>query len=105
PVTIFGDGLQTRDFVFVGDVVAANRLALTLEGTFNVATGVETSVLDVVKMLERSVGKEIQVNHAPAINGELRRSCLSAQRLQNHGWFPKVSLQDGMQQIVDFFKK
>jgi UDP-glucose 4-epimerase len=107
PLTIFGDGMQTRDYVFVGDVVAANLLVaeaalpaptdLDARG-FNVGTGVETSVNDLAGTLMRAAGREVPVQYAAARPGELQHSCLDATRLRGLGWAPAVTLQEGLGQ-------
>jgi UDP-glucose 4-epimerase len=88
PLTVFGDGRQTRDFVFVDDVVRANLLAADaanagVGGVVNVGTGVATSVLDIVDALEaaRAGGRAgIDVTHAPPREGEVQDSCLAVGR-------------------------
>jgi UDP-glucose 4-epimerase len=105
PVTVYGDGEQTRDYVYVGDVVAANMLvtdldlngAIGLDGrAFNVGTGKETSVNELARTLMAGVGHEVEVRYAEARPGELRHSCLDASRLRAAGWAPKTSLLDGL---------
>jgi UDP-glucose 4-epimerase len=98
--TVFGDGTQTRDFVYVGDVVAANLAALESEvrGAINVGTGVETSVLELVEMLREISGAEgFEPRFAPARLGELARSCLDVTRARELlNWSPSVSVRDGL---------
>jgi UDP-glucose 4-epimerase len=105
PLTIFGDGEQTRDYVFVGDVVAANLLVaaapLPPPGTidaraFNVGTGIETSVNGLARTLMAAAGREVPLEHAAARPGELQRSCLDAGRLRELGWAPAVTLHEGL---------
>jgi UDP-glucose 4-epimerase len=105
PVTVYGDGEQTRDYVYVGDVVAANMLvtdldlngAIGLDGrAFNVGTGKETSVNELARTLMAGVGHEVEVRYAEARPGELRHSCLDASRLRAAGWAPRTSLLDGL---------
>ncbi|HEX7119940.1 MAG TPA: NAD-dependent epimerase/dehydratase family protein [Longimicrobiales bacterium] len=105
PLVVYGDGEQTRDYVYVGDVVAANMLLTNAplgDGAgldacaFNVGTGVETSVNDLARALMRATGREVEVRHAPARAGELLRSCLDASRLRALGWAPRTSLADGL---------
>jgi UDP-glucose 4-epimerase len=105
PLTIYGDGEQTRDYVFVGDVVAANLLAADLalpEPTgldavaFNVGTGVETSVNRLADVLEGIAGRKPGREHSPARPGELLHSSLDCRRLQQKGWAPRHSLQQGL---------
>ena len=97
PVTVFGDGTQTRDYVYVGDVVAGFLAAANSDaaGALNIGTGVETSVLELVAAL----GAEAR--HAPARAGEVARSCLDVSRAAEElGWHPRVPLSDGLQQTV-----
>jgi len=75
---INGDGSQTRDYVFVDDVVNASILALERDkiGVFNVGTAKETSVNEIFQALKKAAGKEIEEIHGPAQKGEVKRSCL-----------------------------
>ncbi|HEX4339038.1 MAG TPA: NAD-dependent epimerase/dehydratase family protein [Polyangiaceae bacterium] len=104
---INGDGSQTRDFVFVGDVVRANVLAIEkdLSGSFNVGTGVETSVLELYDSLRRAAGSDIAPKHAPGKLGEQMRSVLDARLLERHtGFRPQTKLDDGIRATVDYFR-
>ena len=102
--TIYGDGEQTRDYVYVGDVVAANLRAAELEvgGSINIGTGVETSVLDLVEAFRGlEGGAAFFPLHAPARAGEVLRSCLDASRARELlGWEPQVALGDGLQRTL-----
>ncbi len=102
--TIYGDGEQTRDYVYVGDVVAANLRAAELEvgGSINVGTGVETSVLDLVEAFRGLDGGEAFAPvHAPARQGEVLRSCLDASRARELlGWEPQVPLAEGLRRTL-----
>jgi UDP-glucose 4-epimerase len=95
---IFGDGRQTRDYVFVGDVVAATLAALDHPGgVLNVGTGVETSVLELYEAISRVSGIERDPELAPARLGELERSFLDPGRTERElGWRPRHSLDDGL---------
>ncbi|HYC56514.1 MAG TPA: NAD-dependent epimerase/dehydratase family protein [Candidatus Binatia bacterium] len=107
PGNVFGDGLQTRDYVFVGDVVRANLAALDGDycGAVNIGTGRETNVVELHQRIARLVGKDIAPNHVEAKEGEVRRNCLSHARAQRVlGWKPSVSLDEGLAQTVDFFR-
>src|SRR5262245_29363542 len=86
---INGTGEQTRDFVFVNDVVRANLVALEkdLTGAYNVGTGVETTVLELYASLQRATGVKDPAKHAPAKLGEQMRSSLDAGRLEREGGF------------------
>jgi UDP-glucose 4-epimerase len=109
PLVINGDGLQTRDFVHVSDVAAANLLALEradVAGHVNIGTGVETSVNAICDGLSKAAGSRVETVHAPERPGEQRRSCLSptlAERLL--GWRPTVRLDDGLAQTLEHFRK
>ncbi len=96
---IFGDGLQTRDYVYVGDVARATVAALDLEGgVFNVGTGRETSVLELYDLCRRVAGSTQQASNAPARLGELQRSVLDpALAASELGWQAMVELEDGLQ--------
>jgi UDP-glucose 4-epimerase len=103
--TIYGDGTQTRDYVYVGDVVAANLRAAELDvsGPVNVGTGVETSVLHLAAAFRALEGGEaFEPVHAPARAGEVLRSCLDASRARELlGWEPQVPLADGLQRTLE----
>ncbi len=103
---INGDGEQTRDYVYVGDVVKANLAALESKksGVVNVGTGVETSVNGLLAMIRRRLGTDVPAVHGPAIKGEILRSSLNAARAKEWlGWAPKTSLEEGISATVEFF--
>jgi UDP-glucose 4-epimerase len=95
---IYGDGKQTRDYVYVGDVAAATLAAAEHDGgVFNVGTGTETSVRDLYERIQRVAGIERPAEHADPRPGELQRSVLDATRAQRElGWQPERSLDDGL---------
>lgn len=95
---IFGDGRQTRDYVYVGDVADAVLRALGRDGgVYNVGTGVETSVLDLYDAIQRASGVEREPELAPARLGELQRSVLDVSRAaRDLGWSPRFALADGL---------
>jgi len=105
---INGDGRQTRDYVFVDDVVEANVRALncSISGAFNIGTGIETNVNQLFRMLVEITGKTMAEVHGPPKAGEQKRSVLNCQKASNLlKWKPKVSLMDGLRQTVEYFKK
>jgi UDP-glucose 4-epimerase len=107
PVTIFGDGEQTRDYVFVGDVVRANLAAVEsqVSGAFNVGTGIETNVNQLYETLAAVAGSSRPREYAPARPGEQRRSVISAARAERKlGWRPEVALRDGLGRTLQFFR-
>ena len=95
---IFGDGTQTRDYVYVGDVVAATLAAAEhAGGVLNIGTGVETSVLDLYERIQRVAGVERDPEFADARPGELQRSVLDASLAKRElGWEPAHSLDEGL---------
>ena len=98
--TVFGDGLQTRDYVYVGDVVAANLAAAGSDasGAFNVGTGRESSVLDLVEALGQIGGSEFEAELAPERPGEVRHIAIDYTRAREElGWEPKVDLRSGLE--------
>ena len=110
-ITIFGDGEQTRDYVFVKDVVAANLLVtdLHLEGgdgpdtvAFNVGTGVETSVNRLADVLEGVAGRRPGRDYRSARPGELRRSCLDAEKIRGRGWSTQWTLEEGLRETYEY---
>jgi UDP-glucose 4-epimerase len=103
---IYGDGRQTRDYVFVGDVVAANLAAADnrdVGGAVNVGTGQETSVLELVAILQEEGGRDdFEPEFADARLGEIERSCLDVTRARIElGWEARTSLNDGMRATLD----
>ena len=107
PCTINGDGKQTRDYVFVGDVARANLLAAEkgFAGALNVGTGIETDVNELYARLAGAAGFEAPPVHGPAKPGEQLRSCIdpSAARAAL-GWAPAMSLDDGLLRTLEYFR-
>ncbi len=106
PVLIFGDGEQTRDYVYVEDVAAANVLVSRVElpvpaglddVAFNVGTGIETSVNELARTMIEISGTESEAEYRPARPGELRRNALDASELEGLGWRPRYSLAEGLE--------
>jgi len=109
PPVINGDGEQTRDYVYVEDVAAANLSALErphVTGGINIGTGIETTVNDLYARLRQAAGTAPAAVHGPARPGEQRRSCLAAARAADRlGWTPRVPLEEGLARTLDFFRK
>ena len=110
-LTIFGDGEQTRDYVFVRDVVAANMCVSDLElevgegldpHAFNVATGVGTSVNRLATVLEGIADTSPSRGHQPERPGELRHSTLNTSRLKARGWAPAFTLEEGLRETYEY---
>ncbi|MCC7004267.1 MAG: NAD-dependent epimerase/dehydratase family protein [Gemmatimonadaceae bacterium] len=112
-LTVFGDGGQTRDYVFVGDVARAHVLAAKRETipagrvddrAFNLGTAKETSVVELAQILMKGAKKEVPLNHAEARAGEQRRSVVSIDKAKaGLGWAPEVSIEEGLRRTYDWF--
>ena len=110
PLTIFGDGEQTRDLICVGDVVEANLAASArpvaplrdLDArAYNIGTGVETTVNRLADLLADAAGRRLEVRHAPARPGELRRNALLVDKAaRDLGWRPRTALADGLRSTL-----
>jgi UDP-glucose 4-epimerase len=101
---IYGDGRQTRDYVFVGDVAAATIAAVGHDGgVFNVGSGAETSVLELYEHIQRAAGSEREPEFAAARPGELQRSVLDPSLAERElGWRPERSLDEGLAATWDW---
>ncbi len=105
---INGDGMQTRDYVYVIDVVRANVLALgdDAQGIYNVCTTVESTVVDLFRILKDATGSDCEEKHAEAKAGEQMRSVCTFKKIESTlGWTPQVVLKDGLEKTVEFFKE
>ena len=101
--TVYGDGLQTRDYVYVSDVVEANLVAAdsSATGAFNIGTGVETSVLDLVSALGEQAAGRFEPEMAPERPGEVRHIALDTTRVRGElGWEPRVGLTEGLERTL-----
>jgi nucleoside-diphosphate-sugar epimerase len=98
PFDLYGDGLQSRSFTYVSDVVAATLAALDRgSGTYNVGSGTEAAILDAIAILERLAGRSLEVRRHPAVPGDQRRTLADTTRLRAElGWEPRVGLKDGL---------
>jgi UDP-glucose 4-epimerase len=108
---INGDGKQTRDYIYVGDVVKANLLALenyqtVFNQAFNVGTGIETDVIAIFKTLQNELKTNYEQTHAVAKAGEQRRSVLNINKAKEKlGWQPTVDLKTGFHKTVKFYQE
>jgi UDP-glucose 4-epimerase len=103
-----GNGRQTRDFVYVEDVVEANLAAMgqDIQGTYNVGTGEETSVNDLLRILVRHTNSTCKEVHGPAKGGEQARSVIDSGKLrQELSWESRTELSEGLKRTVDYFRE
>ncbi|MGB9692371.1 MAG: SDR family oxidoreductase [Candidatus Sumerlaeaceae bacterium] len=103
PLTIFGDGEQTRDFIYVDDVVSANLLAAEKgEGVYNVAAGRRITINELAKTIRQIAGSNSPIVHAAERPGDVRHSRGAIERLAALGWRPQISLHDGLQKTYEW---
>jgi UDP-glucose 4-epimerase len=106
--TIFGDGLHTRDYVYVGDVAFANVRALEAGsgGVFNIGTGNQTTTQGIFEALKRHTGYAAEPRYGPPRPGDVRRIALDVARAEQElGWKPRVPLDDGLRHTVEWFRQ
>ena len=103
---VFGDGSQTRDYVYVGDVARATLAAAEREGgVYNIGTGRETSVVELLDLCQRIAGTSGEPMFMPARPGELQRAVVDPSRAVDElGWRPERSLEEGLRETWEFFK-
>jgi UDP-glucose 4-epimerase len=104
---IYGDGGQTRDFTFVGDVVMANLAAIDYGkvGAFNVGTGIETDINTLFDMIRDIGGSNQERIHEPGKAGEQRRSVIDNNAIkQAMGWLPRHDLREGLAKTAEYFR-
>jgi len=106
-ITVFGDGNQTRDFVYAGDIAQAIIRALPLKGyhTMNVSTGQETSINDLIRSFEKAVGYTVPVQYTAPRTGDILRSVLSNEALKRElGFVPAMDLEEGIRRTYDWYR-
>jgi UDP-glucose 4-epimerase len=102
--TVFGNGTQTRDYVYVDDVVDANLRAAEADATgpINIGLGKEKSVLDIIEVLSRHAPDGFAPEHAPERPGEVQHIALDPSRAREElGWEPKVELDEGLERTLE----
>jgi UDP-glucose 4-epimerase len=109
PPLILGDGVQTMDFIYMGDIARANLLAAEADVTddaFNVASGTETSLLELAQMLLSVMGSDLDVEHGPAraVNGVTRRLADTTRARDLLGFEAEVDLEEGLTRLVEWWK-
>ncbi len=107
PITIFGDGLQTRDFVFVKDVVAANVFLATrpdLTGVYNVACGGTITIKELAEKIVVLTDSRSQIRFAAERAGDIKHSKADVTKIKSAGFIPMNQFEDGLSQTIEFFK-
>ena len=105
PVIITGDGSVTRDLTYVSDVVEG--LKLCIDGTipcgdtYNIASGVQTSLMEIVKTLEKVMGRDLQIEYKPEVSGDIKINYFDISKAQRYGYNPKVSLEEGIRKVIN----
>jgi UDP-glucose 4-epimerase len=105
--TIYGDGFQTRDFVYVEDVAYANLLALKsrYQGPVNIGSGRETSIRELLQIVSRIAGVKVEPTYAPPRPGDVRRSWADIRRASEVlNWRPRVALEDGLRRTIEYYR-
>jgi nucleoside-diphosphate-sugar epimerase len=107
-VAQYGDGLQTRDFTFVADIVTATAAAAVRGapgGVYNIGGGSRVTLLDVFELIGRIAGRPVQIDHQPAQKGDMRDTYADTSRARaDLGFVPSVSLEDGLRQMFEWMK-
>jgi len=103
---VYGDGTQTRDYIFVEDVVRANLLSINgKEGTYNIGTGIETSVNQLLELFSRITGNALKAEYVPARKGEVSRIALDCEKAKKElGFVSKVLLEEGLRRTVEWYR-
>jgi len=107
PITIYGDGEQTRDFIYVKDIAAANAYFATQSpatGVFNVAYGQRRSVKELATTICQLTGSRSEIRHAPERAGDVKHSLAAVGRLRAAGFVPRSNLPEGLQATIEFFR-
>ena len=108
-ITIFGDGKQTRDFIYAGDIASGIIAAMTTDKAntvYNLSNQTETSLLELVELMAKATGEDVKTKFAASREGDINRSMLCNEKArQNLDWKPKMDLAEGLARTVAYFKK
>jgi nucleoside-diphosphate-sugar epimerase len=107
PITIFGDGEQTRDFIFVKDIVAANVFMAEnkFTGVYNIAYGAKITINNLVDTIKNITGSNSEVKHLPERAGDVKHSMAAVDKLNETGFIPGSSFDAGLAETIKFFKE
>ncbi|HDS84924.1 MAG TPA: NAD-dependent epimerase/dehydratase family protein [Phycisphaerales bacterium] len=107
PITIFGDGEQTRDFIYVKDIVAANVFLAEhrpLSGVYNVACGRRQTINEIARNIIELTGSSSEIQYAPVRAGDVKHSLASIEKITDAGFTPQTDFQRGLAETIDFFR-
>jgi UDP-glucose 4-epimerase len=106
-IVIYGDGEQTRDFIYVKDIVAANVLAATTNASevYNVANGRSVSINVLAKIVAQLTDVRVPIRYAPVRAGDVKHSLADTTRFRSVGFAPKTSLEDGLKATIEAMKR
>jgi UDP-glucose 4-epimerase len=107
PVTIFGDGEQTRDYVYVEDIARANLLAIERANgeVINVGTGVQTSIKQLIALFEKITKGSVRKEYGPARSGDIQHSYFAGHKAKEHlSWEPQISLEEGLRRTFLYYR-
>ncbi|HXC36308.1 MAG TPA: NAD-dependent epimerase/dehydratase family protein [Candidatus Acidoferrales bacterium] len=107
PINIYGDGEQTRDFIYVKDVVGANVFFATQSsetGVFNVASGKRITINALAKTICQLTGSHSEIRHAPERAGDVKHSCASIDKICGKGFVPVANQEENLRQTIEFFR-
>lgn len=109
PVVIFGDGSVTRDMTYIDDVVEGLKLCIDGDipcgDTYNIASGVQTSVKQIVDTIQSALSKTLTIEYEPEVPGDIKINYFDISKAQRYGYNPKVSLEEGIKKVIDHLKK
>jgi UDP-glucose 4-epimerase len=107
PITIFGDGGQTRDFIFVKDIAAANAFMAEHEftGVFNIAYGGRITIQDLAEKIVRLTNSNSTIEHLPERAGDVRHSMAAVDKLNATGFVPTYDFEEGLRQTIEFYTR
>ena len=108
-ITVFGDGRQTRDFIYAGDIAAGIIAAMTTDkanAVYNLSNQTETSLLELIELMAKASGKTVEPAFAAPREGDINRSMLCHEAaVQNLNWQPKMDLAEGLARTINYFKE
>jgi UDP-glucose 4-epimerase len=100
-IVVYGDGSNTRDYIYVDDVVSALLLSIGQNGIYNVGTGIETTVLDLIGSVEKIANKKARIKFEKENENEIKNSRADITRINKLGWEAKISLEEGVRRLME----